>query len=104
VAVDRTVRALRSAGHDVTILHIMDPAEIELVIGGDATLVDPETGLEVEAVAADMRSGYRETVEAVVAGWRRLCGAAGAGYDLVLTDRPFGVPLRRAFAARQRLP
>jgi len=27
-----------------------------------------------------------------------------AGYEVFTTDEPFGVPLRKAFAARQRLP
>jgi hypothetical protein len=28
----------------------------------------------------------------------------GAGYELVLTDQPYALPLRRAFEARQRRP
>src|SRR5690349_2467152 len=39
-AVERAVRALRSAGHDVTVLHLMDPAERELSLAGDALFVD----------------------------------------------------------------
>ena len=35
--------------------------------------------------------------------WRARLSAAGAFYEAIQTDQPFGVPLRRAFAARQRL-
>jgi len=100
-AVDRAVRALRSAGHDVTVLHLMDPAERDLALAGDALFVDPESGLEVPAAVADVRDAYRATVEAAIAEWRSTFAAAGAGYELFMTDVPFGVPLRLAFSARE---
>jgi hypothetical protein len=103
-AVGRTLRELRAVGHDVTVLHLMDPAERDLALAADAVFVDPETGLEVPATVNDVRDVYRATVEAAVAEWRRLCSVAGAAYATVHTDAPFGVPLRRAFAARQRQP
>lgn len=103
-AVERTVRALRAAGHSIVVLHIMDPAERELAVSGDAVFVDPESGLEVPAAVADVRGAYRATVQAAVDRWRAIFAGAGAAYELVLTDTPFGTPLRRAFAARQQLP
>jgi uncharacterized protein (DUF58 family) len=103
-AVARTLRELRAVGHDVTVLHVMDPAERDLSLSRDAVFVDPESGLEVPATLNDVRDVYRATVEAAVAEWRRLCSAAGAAYATVLTDAAFGVPLHQAFAARQRQP
>ncbi|MGH7662823.1 MAG: DUF58 domain-containing protein [Gemmatimonadaceae bacterium] len=102
--VDRAVRTLRAAGHSVTVLHLMDPSERELDLGGDAVFVDPESGLEVPATVGEVRTAYRATVEFAVSEWRSMLSAAGATYELVTTDAPFGVPLRRAFAARQSLP
>jgi uncharacterized protein (DUF58 family) len=103
-AVDRAVRGLRAAGHDVTILHIMDPAERDLAVSAEAVFVDPETALEVAASTADVRAAYRKTVDQVLGEWRAAFAAAGAGYEVITTDAPFGVPLRRAFADRQQLP
>jgi uncharacterized protein (DUF58 family) len=103
-AVGHVLRELRAVGHDVTVLHVMDPAERDLTLAGDALFVDPETGMEVPATVSDVRDVYRATVEEAVREWRRLCAAAGAAYSTVVTDAPFGVPLRQAFAARQRLP
>ncbi len=100
----RAVRSLRALGHDVTVLHIMDPDERNLAILGDALLVDPETDLEVPATIADVREAYSTTVEHAIVEWRSALAGAGAAYETVLTDSPFGVPLRRAFAARQKLP
>jgi hypothetical protein len=102
--VEQAVRALRAAGHDVTVLHVLDPAERDFSLTGEALYVDPESGLEVPATAADVRGAYQATVESAIAEWRTVFGRAGAGYAVVSTDEPFGVPLRRAFAARQNLP
>jgi uncharacterized protein (DUF58 family) len=102
--VERAMRGLRAAGHDVTVLHIMDPAERELPSTGEALFVDPETELTVPASIADVRVAYKNTVEEVIGEWRAMFGSLGFSYEIVSTDAPFGVPLRRAFAARQQLP
>jgi uncharacterized protein (DUF58 family) len=100
--VERAMRGLRAAGHDVTVLHVMDPAERELPSSGEALFIDPESDLSVPASIADVRAAYRKTVDEVVGEWRAMLGALGIGYEVVSTDAPFGVPLRRAFAARQQ--
>ena len=102
--VERAIRGLRSAGHDVTVLHLMDPAERELPSGGEAVFVDTESTLEIAASVADVRAAYRDTVGEVIDEWRATLSSIGAGYELIFTDAPFGVPLRRAFAAREALP
>jgi len=102
--VERAMRGLRAAGHDVTVLHIMDPAERELPSSGEALFVDPETDLTVPASIADVRAAYKNTVDEVIAEWRAMFGSLGISYEIVPTDAPFGVPLRRAFAERQQLP
>jgi len=102
--VERAMRGLRAAGHDVTVLHVMDPAERELPSGGEALFIDPESELSVAASIADVRTAYKNTVDEVIGEWRAMFGSLGIGYEIVPTDAPFGVPLRRAFAARQALP
>lgn len=97
----RATRALRAGGHQVVVLHVMDPAERTLDAGPDALFRDPETGLAIEAAPAEVRDAYAATVEAAIAEWRSGLASAGAGYATVMTDEPFGVPLRTAFAARQ---
>ena len=98
------LRGLRAAGHDVLVFHIMDPAERDFTLSGEAQFIDPESALAVPAAAADVRAAYRETVTEVVAEWRAAFAAMGAGYELVLTDQPYTMPLRRAFDVRQRRP
>jgi hypothetical protein len=98
------LRGLRAAGHDVTVLHVMDPAERSFTLAGEAQFADPETELAVPASCADVRAAYDRTVATVIDEWRTALGAMGARYELVLTDQAYAVPLRRAFDARQRRP
>ena len=100
---DQALRIARAVGHQVTVLHIMDPSERELDTPGEAIFIDPESDLEVTANVADVRVAYRKTVEDAIEEWRVRLSALGAAYEVIMTDAPFGVPLRRAFAARQRI-
>jgi uncharacterized protein (DUF58 family) len=101
--VERAMRGLRAMGHDVTVLHVMDPDEQTLGGTGEALFLDPESALEVPASIADVRAAYGSTVVEVIEEWRSMLASCGVSYEVVVTDRPFGVPLRRAFAARERL-
>ena len=100
--VERAIRALRAVGHDVTVLHVLDPVERDFDVSTSALFFDPESGAQLPA-SATVRSAYQAAVAAALDEWRQLLAAAGAGYEVVLTSEPFGVPLRRAFAARQRV-
>src|SRR5215213_1601379 len=89
--VEAAMRGLRAAGHDVTVLHVMDPAERELPSSGEALFIDPESELAVPASIADVRVAYKNTVDEVIGEWRSMFGALGIGYEVVSTDAPFGV-------------
>ena len=100
----RAVRTLRAVGHDIVVLHVMDPAEQDLAEAGDALFTDPESGDALAARGSDVRTAYRLTVETAIGEWRERFAGVGAFYDVVTTDAPFGTALRRAFAVRQGLP
>lgn len=103
--VDDAVRVLRAQGHDVTVLHVLDPAERTFAMPtGEALFVDPEQGDSLAATPAEVREAYAATVTEAMDEWRARLAASGAFYEPILTDQPFGVPLRRAFGKRQRLP
>lgn len=99
------LKVVRAGGHGVTVLHIMDPSERDFDVSPEAIFVDPERdALRLPATASEVREAYRTTVDQAIADWRSRLAALGVGYEVVFTDSPFGVPLRRAFASRQRLP
>lgn len=98
----QAMRYLRHRGHQVSVFHVMDPAEEDLPGPAEARYVDPESGDSVVASAADLRRAYRATVSGVVAAWRRACRTSGIAYHHVTTATPFGHALRRATDARAR--
>jgi uncharacterized protein (DUF58 family) len=102
--VERAMRGLRARGHDITVLHVMDPAERVLGGTGEALFADTESPLRVPASVGDVRAAYSKTVEDVIAEWRDMLSSVGVSYETIMTDQAFGVPLRRAFSARQQLP
>jgi len=99
------VSVLRAVGHDVTVLHVLDPVERDLSLAAnEVELVDTESTAAVHATVSEMREAYRDTVDEAIAEWRGRLSASGASYMPIYTNQPFGVPLRAAFAARQALP
>jgi len=94
---------LRHRGHQVTVFHIMDPAELSIEGPPEARFEDPETGGGVVARPRELRGVYEDTVRKSVARWEAACRHGGIDYHHVLTDTPFGYVLRRASARRARL-
>ena len=92
----KALRFLRHRGHQVLVLHIMDPAEISLGGPAEARFEDPETGDAVTIRPADWASVYASTVEGAVHDWRLACRRHGIFYERVVTDTPFGLALRQA--------
>jgi uncharacterized protein (DUF58 family) len=89
------LRFLRHRGHEVVVLHIMDPAETALSGPAEARFVDPETGDAVTLRPRDWAPAYGATVDAVVEGWRRACREQGIQYHRITTNTPFALALRR---------
>jgi uncharacterized protein (DUF58 family) len=95
----KALRFLRHRGHQVVVLHLMDPAEVTLEGPAEARFEDPETRAAVVLRPKDWAGPYRETVQGVIAGWRLACRRHGIAYHAVRTDMPFGVVLRQVAAS-----
>jgi uncharacterized protein (DUF58 family) len=94
----KALRFLRHRGHQVLVLHIMDPGEVTLAGPAEARFEDPESRAAVVLRPRDWAGAYRETVRAVVQDWRLACRRHGIAYHRVTTDTPYGVVLREALA------
>jgi uncharacterized protein (DUF58 family) len=92
----KALRFLRHRGHQVLVLHLMDPAEIALGGPAEARFEDPETGQHVTLRPADWAGVYAKTVQGVVLDWRLACRRHGIAYERVTTDTAFGLALRQA--------
>jgi uncharacterized protein (DUF58 family) len=97
------LRFLRHRGHQVLVLHLMDPEEAELRGPSEARYEDPESGEAVVLRPADWAEAYARTVRRVVLEWRVACRRSGIAYERITTDTPFGLALRHALVRSTRL-
>jgi len=98
------LKFLRHRGHEVLVLHVMDPAEVTLSGPAEARFLDPETGDSVTLRPKDWAAAYDETVSDIVGGWRRACRQQGIHYHRITTDTPFALALRRIVSRPDSLP
>ncbi len=98
----KALRFLRHRGHQVLVLHIMDPGEVALGGPNEARFEDPESRTAVVLRPRDWAGAYRDTVRAVISEWRLACRRHGIAYHRVTTDTPYGVVLREALTPPSR--
>ncbi len=94
---------LRHRGHEVLVLHLLDPGERELPATGDARFVDPETEEELDVNVADVRTAYRQAVQGALVEWERALRPQGVDYLVIETDQPLARALRAYLHKRERL-
>jgi uncharacterized protein (DUF58 family) len=85
-----TAKLLQQRGHEVAIVHVMSPDEIDPPLAGDLKLIDVETGSAQEvSVDGGLRDAYRERVKTWCHEAQAFCRARGVRYLAVQTDRPW---------------
>ncbi len=95
-----------AASHEVLVVEVVDPRELDLPDVGAVTFADPETGRRREIFTSDarLRRRYAETTAAHRAATSEAVRAARAGHVLLRTDRDWvrdlarhvnGRPMRR---------
>jgi uncharacterized protein (DUF58 family) len=98
----RMVADLRRRRHEVTIFHLLDPAEIEFPFDDPTLFVSMEDSRSVEARGRDVRRGYLEILGKWMESVRRTCGECDVEYVLVRTDQPLDAVLVPFLARRER--
>jgi uncharacterized protein (DUF58 family) len=84
------LNALLGKGHEVLILHILSPDEVEPPLAGDLRLIDVETGRAQEVtVDATMRTIYQQRLANWLDSIRDECARKGVHYLMVQTDTPY---------------
>jgi uncharacterized protein (DUF58 family) len=84
------LKMLQQREHEVAIVHVLSPDEVDPPLAGDLKLIDVETGTAQEvSLDSGLRTAYRERVQV----WRNeaqaFCRARGVRYLAVQTDRPW---------------
>jgi len=86
------VAALAGRGHEVVLLHLLTPDELDPTLRGDLRLVDAETGVKREVtVDGAALDAYQRRLASWQTELRALAGKHGGRYAVLRTD----VPLRR---------
>jgi uncharacterized protein (DUF58 family) len=93
---------LRSRGHDVVVLRILDPAEADFTFTTPAMFRDVESGKELYIDPAAARDSYLRKFAEHAALLQRSCLDLGIEYDSITTDRPLDLVLFDLLKARMR--
>jgi uncharacterized protein (DUF58 family) len=80
------IARIQARGHQTVVLHVMDPAELELPYEQPMRFEGLEGEPHVEVDPQGIRRRYRETIDAFVESSQRRVVAAGAKYLLARTD------------------
>lgn len=95
--------AMRARGHEVVLLRIIDPAEIDLGLSDPAMVQDIETGREIYVDPASAKANYTRRFEKHRRQVESICEGTGVGYYELLTDNPLDQALASLITARNRL-
>jgi uncharacterized protein (DUF58 family) len=98
----RLVADLRRRRHDVTLFHVLDPAELEFPYDDPTLFLSTEDGRSVEARGRDVRKGYLEVMGRFLEDARRTCAESDVEYVLVRTDAPLDDVLVPWLSRRER--
>lgn len=101
-AVFRALAHFRRRGHDVVLIHVLDPAELDLPFDGVSDFIDMETGERLEADATLIRRAYCEAIGAAIDSFRERCGALHVDFRIATTDQSPADFLHTLLAGRKR--
>ena len=99
----RAIAHFRKKMHDVILLQVLDPCELELSIDRVAEFIDMETGerLEVDPVLA--RVAYKRELQGAIDACREKCAIMNVDYRLVSTGESFEDFVAQYLAERRRM-
>ncbi|MDR3233600.1 MAG: DUF58 domain-containing protein [Planctomycetaceae bacterium] len=89
----QTLRTLRSCGHDVIVLHILDAMEIDFTLGGAVQFDGLELPMQVRCQPKTLRKDYLQAVNAYLDEVKQGCAALKCDYALLRTDTPLDAAL-----------
>jgi len=96
------LQRLQHRGHEILVLHVLDPDELELPFDDLVMFRDIEGSEELLAEPWAFRTAYREAMRQFVDGVRGGCGDRGIDYLLLRTDQPLADVLSHYLHARDR--
>lgn len=102
-AIFRAIAHFRKKMHDVILLQILDPTELELSIDRVAEFIDMETGEKLELDPALARLAYKHELQKAIDDCREKCAVLNVDYRLVSTGENFEDFVAHYLAERRRM-
>ena len=102
-AVFRAIAHFRKKMHDVILLQILDPCELELSIDSVAEFIDMETGEKLELDPTQARLSYKRELQKAIDNCREKCAVMNVDYRLVSTGECFEDFIAQYLAERRRM-
>ena len=102
-AIFRAVAHFRKKMHDVILLQVLDPCELDLSLGRVAEFIDMETGEKLELDPALARLAYRQELQKAINECREKCAVLNVDYRLVSTAESFEDFIAQYLVERRRM-
>jgi hypothetical protein len=93
---------LRSLGHEVLILRVLDPGELDFRFRDAVIFQDAESGRELYVDPDAARRQYLARFEAHADSIRKMCAELGIDLRVLTTNQPLETMLFDFLSARQR--
>jgi uncharacterized protein (DUF58 family) len=100
--VAKGLRQLRARGSEVIVFHVLDPAELHFPFREPSIFEDLEEELTLMADPQTIRSAYLDTLQALLAEYRRICFSIQIDYNLFDTSVGLDRALTRYLTWRQK--
>jgi uncharacterized protein (DUF58 family) len=97
-----SVRPLAFQGHDVVLMQVLDPHELQPQVSSATLFEDMETGRAIEVSPDFMQREYPERIKQHVEALRTAAAQAGADHLVLDTSLPLDQPLRQYLRFRQK--
>lgn len=100
--VEKQLGYLRSRGHEVIVMRVLDPAETEFRFDESAIFHDLESGRQVYIDPQTVRERYLERFHQHAEAMNRVCSRLGIDFFPLATDRPLELVLFDFLNSRRR--
>jgi hypothetical protein len=98
------LRGLAARGHDLLLVHVLDPTETSPALAQAVTLKDAETGAVMEVTREELEKDYPARLAAHIDRLRQLTLGLGGHYLNVTTSEPLDRVLAGYLHFRARHP
>ncbi len=101
-AIDSQLGCLRSQGHEVVVIRVLDPAEVSFEFREESLFFDLETGRELFIEPHSARVRYQQQFQEHAQAIQRICGSLGIDMYELTTDKPLEMALFDLLNSRLR--